>query len=68
MPGLIRLELLTDFFNKIGHSLPSRPAPVPTDVRFAAKATELLCRAAKCREGPTGDIPHSLQHLAGEHA
>ena len=44
MPGLIRLELLTDFFNKIGHSLPSRPAPVPTDVRFAAKATELLRR------------------------
>ena len=26
----------------MGHSLPSRPVPVPTDVRFAAKATELL--------------------------
>ena len=42
----------------MGHSLPSRPVPVPTDVRFAAKATELLRRAAKCREGPTGYITH----------
>ena len=33
-----------------GHSLPSHPAPIPTDVRFAPKATQLLpCRKVTLR-------------------
>ena len=30
--------------SQLGHSLPSHPARMPTDVSFAAKATELLRR------------------------
>jgi hypothetical protein len=33
MAGLINLRLLTDFFNKIGHSRPTHPVPVRINVR-----------------------------------
>ena len=45
MAGLINLRLLTEFFNKIGHSRPMHSVPVPINVRCYSNSDVIVRRS-----------------------